>query len=362
MTPSRALVLFRLATLVALAVSSALLVDYLRAEPAFCAVGSGCDRVRRAGGYLFDVVPIPALGVLAYGGLLALSFFPRARGLLAWSAMAGSLVAIALLAAQGLFIGAFCVLCVIVDSAAIAAGSLGFLARNATDEDDRGRVSPLGWTGLALLALGVPVGLGQVRPSAPVPLDVAALWKPGAINVIEFSDFECPFCRAAHPALEAAKKTAKRPVNFVRKTMPLPRHPHARAASKAWICAAAQGKGDEMADVLYASEDLSLPVLDGLAKAVGCDVEKQRACVADRATDEAVDRDMAFVMRSSFEGLPTVWIDDTRLLGAHELADYVTAIADADTGKKRGAPRWWPLAFAIVIGVGVFGLGLRREA
>jgi 2-hydroxychromene-2-carboxylate isomerase len=345
--------------------SSALLVDYLRAEPAFCALGSGCDVVRRTAGYVFDFVPIPVLGVVAFAGLLGLSLVGRARVVTAWAGLFGSVVAVALIGWQVGQIGALCWMCTVVDVAAIAAGGFGFMAQRAKDEDDAGRVGPVAWMALALLALLVPVGLGRARPSAPVPPGVAALWKPGMINIVEFSDFECPFCRLAHPGIEAARKAAAPgQVNFVRKTMPLPRHPHARDASRAWMCATMQGRGDEMADQLFTTvtDEMTPEGCEAAAKAAGCDVAKYRACMADPASDAAVSRDVALVTAADFQGLPTVWIGDNRLLGAHDAADYANAVASVAAGHRKGDPQYWPLGLVVVMGVGLFGLGIRREA
>lgn len=364
MSPARAQVLFRASTLIALGVSSALLVDYLRAEPAFCALGSGCDQVRRTAGYVFDIVPVPAIGVVAFAALFALSMVSRARAVAGWAALIGAVAAVGLIGAQIVVVGALCWMCTVVDLAAIAAGSFGFMAQRAKDEDDAGRLGPLAWTALAMLALLVPVGIGQARPSAPVPPGVASLWKPGMVNIVEFSDFECPYCRLAHPAIEAARKSTTGPVNFVRKTMPLPRHPHARDASRAWVCASMQGLGDAMADQLFntVTDEMTPAGCEVAAKAAGCDLVKYRACMADPASDAAVSRDVALVTAADFHGLPTVWIGDARLLGAHEAADYAAAVADAAAGRRRGDPNYWPLIFIAVLGIGLFGLGLRREA
>src|SRR5215471_1852339 len=101
----------------------------------------------------------------------------------------------------------------------------------------------------ALLLL-VVIGCG---PSLPAP--IAAEMKrtpPGQATVVEYVDFECPFCRRLDAVL--GPLVAKHPgrVRVVRKHVPLTKiHPHAESAARASVCAEAQGQGDAMADALF---------------------------------------------------------------------------------------------------------------
>ena len=363
MVRPRSLILLRLASLLALGVSMALLIDSLRPQPAFCATGAGCDQIRRLGYGKVAGVPVPALGLGAFSSLLLLSFLPALRLFTAQAAILGGLVGLALLASQLLVLKIICKFCVVVDLSAVAAAIAGFaLLRDESPPVDHGR---LAWLGVLLGALGLPWALASLQPPSPVPRTVQALWKPGHVNVVEFSDFECPFCRMAHPALEEALHRATEvKVNFIRKTMPLPSHPNARTASRAYLCAEAAGKGPAMADRLF-SGSLSRIAITVAAQELAIPAEPFDRCMEDPATDGKIDEQIAFVRGSSFQGLPTVWINDRLILGARSDAEYLAAIRAAAAGS--GAPEGarWPLGLVSALSLGLVGAGLlsaRRQA
>jgi protein-disulfide isomerase len=356
----RALLVLRLAALVALGVSVALLLDTLRPLPAFCALGSGCDKIRRLGYGSVAGVPVALLGLLSFLGLFGLSLVPSARRLTAAGAIAGGVIGAGLLLFQVVKLGVLCKLCAIVDSMSLTAAVAGvFLWRDLGKPQD---VSPLVWLGGVIAALGLPAAIAEIQPPPPVPPSVARLWVPDQVTIVEFSDFECPFCRLAHPHIEEALAAWKgKPVHFVRKTMPLPAHPHARDCSRGYVCAARQGKGDAMADRIFRNDDLSIESIESSAAALGLDMNAFRACRAAPETDQAIDADVAFVRAADFQGLPTVWIGDQKLLGARETAEYSAALAHAASGESASTGRFWPLAAVLIAAGGLLALGLQKR-
>jgi protein-disulfide isomerase/uncharacterized membrane protein len=363
MTRPRPLLLLRLSSLVALGASVAGLIDMYRPQPAFCTVGSACEKIKLLGYGAVGGVPVSLIGLCCFLGLFVLSFFSAgwARRLTAFGGLGGGVVAVGLVLFQAFEIKAFCKVCITVDTSAIlAAVAAGLLLRDIDGPREEG-VPLLSWLGLIVAAFGVPMGVSQLKPPATVPAPVMALWKPGAVNVIEFSDFECPYCRLAHPQLEAAVHKVKGPVNFVRKSMPLPMHPHARDASRGWACAVAQGKGDAMADKLFTQEDLSKEAFAASAEALKLSMEPFRACIADPATDRAIDSDVALIRSAEFQGLPTVWVGDQLLLGARPEAEYEAALERAQGGGSAGSNAL-PLFWAVALSVGLVLFGLRSSA
>ncbi len=127
------------------------------------------------------------------------------------------------------------------------------------------------------------------------------------VTVIEFSDFQCPFCKQhveeTQPALDKEfVDTGK--VMWVFKHFPLSIHPQAPAGGAAAECAADQGKFWEMHEALFANQDKWTvsdpnPALADLAKEVGLDVEKFTTCLTDGKAAERVTSDMS-------EGAPFV--------------------------------------------------------
>ncbi|HEY0253462.1 MAG TPA: DsbA family protein, partial [Kofleriaceae bacterium] len=113
-------------------------------------------------------------------------------------------------------------------------------------------------------------GSGSAAPV--VPEVIAREQKPGVATIVDFVDFECPFCRRFAPTLDAAIASATVPVRLVRKMTPLKIHPHAMTAALAWCCADAQGKGDAMAKALFEApvDKLTPEGCEQIAVDVGC--------------------------------------------------------------------------------------------
>ena len=316
------------------ALSAALLVDSLRPAPAFCAAG-GCAEVRSSAWAHPLGVPMPALGLafFALAGLLAATGRgPRARRALAAAGGAGAL---ALLAIQGLVIGAWCRVCVAADLVALAHAAIVLAAGRAAWPGLRR--APLALAGAAaLLAAALP--LAALRdpvpvsppPSGGLPEVVAREQVAGTAVVVDFVDFECPFCRAFHRELGEALARAEVPVRVVRKMVPLPQHTGALPAAVAWCCADAQGKGDEMAERLMAATDFSAPALERLAGEIGLDLDRFRADAADPAIRARIEADAAAAERAGVRSLPTVFIGGRRFVGAGAgVEELVAALRDA---------------------------------
>jgi protein-disulfide isomerase len=190
---------------------------------------------------------------------------------------------------------------------------------------------------------------------------VRALQKPGVVTVVELSDFECPYCRALHPVLDGVLAAHGERVRLVRISIPLPGHPHARDAARGYHCAQAAGRGEEMADVLFNSTALAPADIAAYARALDLDPARFAQCVADPATDRRIDRDVTTVTAAGFDGLPSVWIGDTRILGfdrAARDAPYAAALERALHG-----PSPWDKAPAVGLALAslvVAWPGLRR--
>jgi predicted DsbA family dithiol-disulfide isomerase/uncharacterized membrane protein len=365
------LLIFRLAVLVALGVSTALLIDYFRPLPAFCDVGSGCDQIRASGrSKLLGLLPFPILGVVGFALLMTLSLLPGRQAALGTRVLAiiGGGAGIALLLMQAFQLKVFCKLCVVVDTAAVVA-ALALVVSAVSDSD--GALSPSQakpprvmhwlWPAATLAAMLIPAGWSLFQPSPPVPREIASLWQPGKINVVEFVDFQCPFCRRLHPnILELLDEYGSR-VNFVRLNMPLPHHQQARSAARAYCCADEQQKGSAMADALIESEDLTPEGCEKLAAKLGLSLAEYQACVKSTATEARIDDEIARVKNAGLAGLPTVWVDDEVVVGFNpdHLRDAFTRAAhDAPRTRLPTSLLW--AAFTLALGV-VGGLALRAR-
>jgi len=327
----------RVAAIVAAAFSSAAAVDYYGRSHTFCTSGSGCDAVRHSAiGESFGH-SLPAIGMLGYAAILLLSLSSRASVRL-WghvAAMTGAITGIVLLLLQAGAVGRFCTLCVGVDVAAIVAGVAALQIVRERAEHTDGPITSWPLRAAAVLALAAalvgPFGWALRTPST-VPTFVASMFRSGKINVIEFSDFECPYCRALHPRLAEAMAPYGDAVNHVRVPYPLSQHRHARKAARAYLCAARSGHGEAMADGLFEANPPDAAAIERLSSELGLDRDAFSACLRDSEVDARIEKGMEGIRASNFHGLPTVWIEDKIIEGFDAKAGsarYAEALARA---------------------------------
>ena len=353
----RALGLFgvRLAAVFALAVSAALLVDYTRAVPTFCGVDSGCAWVRRSGyGYIALGnlnLPLPVFGLLGFALLLAIALTrPLLRIVPALTALAG-LIGLSLIALQWIKIGHLCGLCVSVDLLAVASALCGaVLWRGRGDAHEEFGLRWGAWPVLGTLAVLAPLLWPALRPAAPVPAGVQRLYVPGKINVVEFADYECPYCRALHPQLKTIIDSYPSKVNFTRLNLPLKSHEFAHGAALAQVCARAQGKGDAMADGLFAAEDLRPEANRSRALELGVELGAYDRCIASGEAERTVEAESKILLDYGLQGLPTTYVGAKTIIGAQAEEVFRDAFDRAERGEgEHGIPAavYWPLVFAL---------------
>jgi uncharacterized membrane protein/protein-disulfide isomerase len=315
----------RLLALTALTVSAALLVDRFRPGHGLCRFESACAEVASSWVGQALSMPLPLLGVLTFATLLGLSLFPSPRT--GWLRRALGLVAgvsgLVLILLQLAVIRRVCPYCLVVDVAAVLIAILE--VGRWQDGPQPAGGGKLLWLTATAAALGAGVLLGSVgifgvaAEPAPVPPEVSALWVPGKINVVEVADFQCPHCRKMHTVLSLFLDEEGDRVHCVRVAAPMPAHPQGRPASRAFLCAARQGRGDDMAEALFAVDGPAPEACERLAASLGLSMPAFRACVADSATDERLDADVSWVKRASPRGLPVIWVQDRMLYGEQPL-------------------------------------------
>jgi len=359
----------RLLSLAAVAFSAASAVDAYAAASGvreFCGEGGGCDAVAAsAAGQLLGPW-LPQLGLSAYTFVLAGSLFELTRRAALWVAVLGGLGGLGLVGLQ-VSMGHFCQLCLGADVSAFGIAACGVFELRRGDAGASGALGaaswPLpAWAALYVLAIGIPPAYAASKPT-PVPAAVRAMWQPGKINVIEFSDFECPYCRKLHPVLTAALEPYAGRVHLERRSYPLSSHAHASGAAAAHICARIQGKAEAMAHELFARADISKPAREVIARDIGLDVGAFNECVDDAQTHAEVKREMELVEAAGMQGLPTVWIGQSVVLGFDASAGeapYRSALAMAEAGQpapRRLAPWLWVFGTSLALAA----LTLRRR-
>jgi protein-disulfide isomerase len=137
------------------------------------------------------------------------------------------------------------------------------------------------------------------------------------VQIIEFSDFQCPFCQRSLPTIEQVMKTYGDRVRLVYRHFPLPNHAEAWRAAEASMCAADQDKFWPYHDRLFANQDrLGIDGLKQHAIEVGLDTAAFNACVDGRKYQSAVQEDMQVGQQLGVTGTPAFYINGRPLSGA----------------------------------------------
>jgi len=134
-----------------------------------------------------------------------------------------------------------------------------------------------------------------------------------ALTIVEFSDFECPYCGATSPIIKRVLSEFEGRVRLVFRHYPLPQHTNAAPAARAAVAAANQGKFWEMHDLLFERQDeLESAALERHAEALGLDMERFRADFASEATQARVEADRELGQRVEVQGTPTIFVNGRR--------------------------------------------------
>jgi protein-disulfide isomerase len=154
------------------------------------------------------------------------------------------------------------------------------------------------------------------------------------IEIIEFSDFQCPFCLQANPTVTKVLSTYGDKIRFVYRHFPLPNHPNARPAAEASACAAEQDKFWPYHDRLFGNQALlSAADLKQHAAAVGLDTAKFGACVDSRKFKSVVDEDVQAGEEAGVSGTPAFFING-RVLGGAQPFDAFKRVIDEELARK----------------------------
>ena len=153
------------------------------------------------------------------------------------------------------------------------------------------------------------------------------------VTIVEFSDFECPYCSRAEESVTQVLEKYAGKVRVVYRHFPLSFHPHAQKAAEAAACAEAQGKFWEMHKQLFANQQkLGVEELKAHAAAVGLDAPKFAACLDGATTKAQVDADQKAGADLGVNGTPAFFINGKVLSGAQPFEAF-QQIIDAELAK-----------------------------
>ncbi len=228
----------------------------------------------------------------------------------------------------------------------------GLLKKGVTKEQVYATVTKAGLTKAAAPEAKPAQQPGQPDPKAvyKVPLQGNEPQKGPAdalVTIVEFSDFECPFCGRVEPTLTEVQDKYGKDVRVVWMNNPLPFHKNAKAAANAALEAHAQ-KGDkgfwEMHEKLFANQKaLTTENLEKYAKELGLNLSKFKQALSEDKYAKTIQQQQALANTLGARGTPAFFINGRNLRGAQPLAAF-TALIDEELGKaktmvEKGTPR-----------------------
>lgn len=154
------------------------------------------------------------------------------------------------------------------------------------------------------------------------------------VEIIEFSDFQCPYCEAAFPTVKKVLGAYGDRIHFVYRHFPLTMHPQARPAAEASQCAAEQGKFWQYHDALFVNQSrLSDADLKQRAVDLGLNASQFNACVDSRKYQKEVDVDLKAGEEAGVDGTPAFFINGRLLSGAQPYEAFKQVI-DEELARK----------------------------
>ncbi len=320
--------------LAGLAASAALAVDYLQPRPVFCSEDGGCGALRQTVFASLLSVPTPIVGLVGFLCLGVASLVPGRRARIAQVVLAtvASLAGALLLATQ-FALGQFCPYCCVADVSGVASAFVAWWRLMSAPEALAPRPLVYAGAGSIVAAALLPVSLGWALAGRPPEVIRAEMARTpaGNVTIVDFVDFECPYCRMTNAAFEPVAAERRDRLRIVRRQVPLRMHPHALDAARAACCGERLGQGDAMASALFSAPvpDLTREGCEKIAQSLGLSLDAYRACVADPKTDASIEADKAIFKAAGGHALPTIWVNNDVLIGAQSREELEKAIDSA---------------------------------
>ena len=176
--------------------------------------------------------------------------------------------------------------------------------------------------------------MNQVQAHLTVPVsdrDHIAGPDHAPVTLVEYGDYECPYCGQAYPIVRAAQQQLGDRLRFVFRNFPLTNaHPHAEGAAEAAEAAAAQGQFWPMDNLLYEHQHaLAAPDLRRYAERIGLDLARFDEDMRDHRYAERVREDFMSGVRSGVNGTPTFFINGDRYDGSWDADTLIPVLEDA---------------------------------
>ena len=160
-----------------------------------------------------------------------------------------------------------------------------------------------------------------------LPADPVQGSSTAKVTIVEFSDFQCPYCAQVAPILASAVTQSQGRVRLVWKDFPLPTHPEAEAAAEAAQCAGQQGKFWQYHDQLFQNQSTLGPSLyTSLAASLGLATDQFQLCLTQHQLEPFIQRNVAEATAIGINATPSLVIGGQLYSGtftADQLAQYI---------------------------------------
>lgn len=168
----------------------------------------------------------------------------------------------------------------------------------------------------------------------PIRVEVAATGpakgpENAPVTIVEFSDFQCPFCSRINPTLDQVREKYGDKVRIVFRQYPLPMHAEAQKAAEASLCANDQGKFWQLHDAMFANQQaLKVDQLKAKAAELGLNAEAFNTCLDSNKYAEQVAADMKEGSAAGVSGTPAMFVNGRFINGAVPFEEIDSVIAD----------------------------------
>jgi predicted DsbA family dithiol-disulfide isomerase len=142
------------------------------------------------------------------------------------------------------------------------------------------------------------------------------------VTIVEFSDFECPFCNQVQGTLKQILESYGKDVRLVFKHLPLEGHQNSLPAARAAYCAAEQDRFWQFHDALFSARDLSPPALEQIAKDLGLAPARFQTCLNSEQSRAAIVKDLEAAKLFRIDSTPSFIVNGKLIKGALSFADF----------------------------------------
>lgn len=163
----------------------------------------------------------------------------------------------------------------------------------------------------------------------------------GSVTLVEYGDFQCPFCGQFHPVLQEVKAKYGDKITFQFRSFPIiSAHPNAMAAHRAAEAADKQGKFWEMHDRLFESQSVwstsqtASSIFESYAKELGLDLEKFKSDAASSAVNDIIQADLREGQALRVDSTPTFFLNGSKLTDPRMTVEYFSEKIDEALGSS----------------------------